>query len=111
MLLHDVQEAVALLGQRCGSLLGAARQLLEEIGDNVVQAGAAACANHGVCRNTTKRRCWGAASVFLAQMHLEPPNPERVSNLLSDTFTISNVPGLTAVRLLHPFPKLIYLLA
>lgn len=45
-----MQEPVALLGQRCGPLLGAARQLLEEIGDNVVQTGAAACANHGVCR-------------------------------------------------------------
>lgn len=50
VLLHDVQEPVALLGQRCGPLLGAARQLLEEIGDDVVQTGAAACANHGVCR-------------------------------------------------------------
>lgn len=51
MLLHNVQEPVTLLGQRCGPLLGAARQLLEEIGDNVVQTGAAACANHGVCNN------------------------------------------------------------
>lgn len=45
-----MQEPVALLGQRCGPLLGAAGQLLEEIGDDVVQTGAAACANHGVCK-------------------------------------------------------------
>lgn len=64
VLLHDVQEAVTLLGQRCAPLLGAARQLLEEIGDNVVQTGAAACANHGVCKNRKTGRDWGTASIF-----------------------------------------------
>lgn len=48
MLLHDVQKAVTLLVQGCCPLLGATRQLLEEVRHNVVQAGAAACAYHGV---------------------------------------------------------------
>lgn len=69
MLLHNVQEPVALLGQRCGPLLGAARQLLEEIGDNVVQTGAAACANHGVCRKREGGDIGAPPSISLAQMH------------------------------------------
>lgn len=73
MLLHDVQKAVALLGQRCGPLLGAARQLLEEIGDNVVQTGAAACANHGVCREEERGRDWDAASTALTDTPGEAP--------------------------------------
>lgn len=47
VLLHDVQEAVV---RRHGSwaLLGRARQLLEQICDDVVQTGAAASAHHRI---------------------------------------------------------------
>lgn len=48
MLLHDVQKAVTLLVQGCCPLFGATWQLLEEVCHDVVQAGAAACAYHGV---------------------------------------------------------------
>jgi hypothetical protein len=48
MLLHDMQETVTLLVQWCRPLLSATRQLLEEVCHNVVQAGAAACAYHGI---------------------------------------------------------------
>lgn len=128
MLLHDVEEAVALLGQRGGPLLGAAGQLLEEIGDDVVQTGAAARAHHGVCEITKGGDCgalpaipWGRDTRVGAQGNTtsslsksfrtlqEPTNPEQVSDFLADIFTISNVPALTAVKLLRPFRR--YVLA
>lgn len=127
MLLHDVEEAVALLGQRGGPLLGAARQLLEEIGDDVVQTGAAARAHHGVCetrkggdRGALPAIPWGRGTWAGTQGNItislrpfrtlqEPPNSAQVSDFLTDIFTISNVPALTAAKLLHPFMR--YVLA
>lgn len=47
MLLHDVQEAV-ICRHGSGPLLGGARQLLEQVGDDVVEAGAAAGAHHRI---------------------------------------------------------------
>lgn len=46
VLLHDVQEAVTLLGHGSCPLLGAARELLEQVRYYVVQAGAATRAYH-----------------------------------------------------------------
>lgn len=51
VLLHDVQEAVVRRHGR-GPLLRGARQLLEQVGDDVVQAGAAARAHHRVWKAT-----------------------------------------------------------
>lgn len=50
MLLHDVKEAVALLGHGRRPFLGAARELFEQVGHYVVQTGAAACTDHRICR-------------------------------------------------------------
>lgn len=47
VLLHDVQEAVVRRHGR-GPLLRGPRQLLEQVGDDVVQTGAAARAHHRV---------------------------------------------------------------
>lgn len=47
VLLHDVQEAV-VRRHGSGTLLGGARQLLEQVGHYVVQTGAAACAHHRI---------------------------------------------------------------
>lgn len=52
MLLHDVQEAVVRRHGR-GTLLRGARQLLEQVGDDVVQTGAAARAHHRIWNTHT----------------------------------------------------------
>lgn len=77
MLLHDVQEPIALLGQRRSPLLCAAGELLEEIGDNVVQAGTAACANHGVYKDRKKGQRGMTPASDRAQNAYSPTTPNR----------------------------------
>ena len=50
---HDVEEAV-VRRHGSGPFLGGARQLLEQVGDDVVQAGAASRTHHRIWTHTHK---------------------------------------------------------
>lgn len=61
VLLHDVQESVVRRHGR-GPLLRGPRQLLEQVGDDVVQTGAAARAHHRVWKG--ERTCKKKNKIF-----------------------------------------------